>query len=275
MESSDAEVDDVITESVTDLNDSVKAATKNKSARSRKPSQQSDRDTPQSDGKPSVADDENKDSPLASSRKKSTANTAAPAPPKLPSIKAASVHNISLVTNKDEKEEDDEDDSDDYVVEDEKKLKHAKTLPVLPLDRGEQGFPKKHVEEREHSFLKKDTSILLQEIQEIRPSTAKRRASITVKNLAKDAEADLKHSWLLEEQNRELWKKFEERKRQLTIAVTDENSLSVIEKRMEELRQMSKPRKDTRHVLDRLAETQKQTVLVRMPTLWAVPYNDP
>ncbi len=179
---------------------------------------------------------------------------------KLSGIKVPSLPNIYLGT-KDENDEDDDDDFDDFYAEEEKKLKHAETMPVIPLDRGEPAFPERVIPERERTFIGKEI-FLLQKIREARPPTAKRRASITIQNLAKDAEADMKHSWLLEEQNRELWKKFEERKRQLAIVIADENPLQEIEQRLEEVRLMSKPRKDPRHVLERLPEDQRNNIMV-------------
>ena len=198
------------------------------------------------------------DSSLKRSSKKKRQNIAL----EVLTIKCASSPNI-YIEDKDEKDSDDDED-DFYLddVEEEKTLKHANTMPVLPMNRVELGFPEPAVEEREKSFHKE--IFLLQEYREQRPSTAQRRASLTIKNLAKDAEADLKHSWLLDEQTRELWKKFEERKRALTIVISDEDPMTAIEQRLEEVKMMSKPRKDMRHVLERLADSQKENIIVSL-----------
>ena len=197
------------------------------------------------------------DSNLAHATQRKTKNTEL----EIPTFKSNSSPNI-YIEDPDEKDEDD--DGDDFYLDDfpeeEKTLKHANTMPLLYVDRGEKEFPARAVEQRETSFHKE--IFLLQEYREHRPSTAKRRASITIKNLAKEAETDLKHSWLLDEQTRELWAKFEERKRALTIVISDEDPMSAIEQRLEEVKMMSKPRKDMRHVLERLPKDQKENILV-------------
>ena len=191
----------------------------------------------------------------------------------LPAIKCASSPSIHL---EDKNEKDDDEDDDDFFLdesfEDDKQLKHANTMPVLPMDRGERAFPSRIIEEQESSFQKE--FFFFHEMREPRASTAQRRASVTIQNLAKDAEADLKHSWLLDEQTKEQWKKFEERKRALTIVIADEDPIAAIEQRLEEVRMMSKPRKDMRHVLERLPEEQKDSILVSILILPAPNYTE-
>ena len=181
-------------------------------------------------------------------------------PLELPAIKCISSPHITI---EDKNEKDDDDDDDIYLddsSEDDRPLKHANTMPVLAMDRGDNAFPSRVIEEREASFHKE--YFFFHQMREPRVSTAQRRASVTIQNLAKDAEADLKHSWLLDEQTKEQWKKFEERKRALTIVIADEDPIAAIEQRLEEVRMMSKPRKDMRHVLERLPEEQKDSILV-------------
>ena len=213
------------------------------------------------DGDNSSMKDESKNSSNQKSTAKNDQKKSKNVTLELPAIKCASSPSIHI-EDKNEKE-DDEDDDDfflDESLEDDKQLKHANTMPVLPMDRGEHAFPSRVIEEQESSFQKE--FFFFHEMREPRASTAQRRASVTIQNLAKDAEADLKHSWLLDEQTKEQWKKFEERKRALTIVIVDEDPIAAIEQRLEEVRMMSKPRKDMRHVLERLPEEQKDSILV-------------
>ena len=208
-----------------------------------------------------MKDDEGKGSTNSKSTTKNDQKKSKNRTVELPAIKCISSSHICI---EDKTEKEDDDDDDDFYLdessEEDKPLKHANTMPVLPMDRGEHAFPSRVIEEREASFHKE--YFFFHEMREPRPSTAQRRASVTIQNLAKDAEADLKHSWLLDEQTKEQWKKFEERKRALTIVIADEDPIAAIEQRLEEVRMMSKPRKDMRHVLERLPEEQKDSILV-------------
>ena len=73
----------------------------------------------------------------------------------LPAIKCISSPHICIEYKT---EKDDDDDDDDFYLdessEDDKPLKHANTMPVLPMDRGEHAFPSRVIEEREASFHK-------------------------------------------------------------------------------------------------------------------------
>ena len=180
--------------------------------------------------------------------------------PKLPRLKAASAPEMYLGEKDEDNHGNDNDEYDDNFDE-EKQLQHANTMPTFPLNREKSALPTVITEKRQNSFLDKEV-IPHDQFGEIRPSTSKRRSSVTIKNLAKEAEADLQHSWLLDEQTKEQWRKFEERKRLLTIVVSDEDPMSDIEQRLEEVKMMSKPRKDMRYVLDRLPADMKDKITV-------------
>ena len=76
------------------------------------------------------------------------------------------------------------------------------------------------------------------------------------------AEEEVKHNWLLEEENKIRMKRFENRKNRLMIHISDDDTVDAIDDRLEELRMMAKPRKDERHVLDRLSKDQRERILV-------------
>ena len=83
----------------------------------------------------------------------------------------------------------------------------------------------------------------------------------------RQAEEEVKHNWLLEEENKSRMKRFESRCNRLTIAISDEDAVDAIEDRLEELRMMAKPRKDERSVLDRLTADQREKILVSSSAL--------
>ena len=75
-------------------------------------------------------------------------------------------------------------------------------------------------------------------------------------------EREVKSNWLLDEELKNARKLFERREQALKIVLPDEDAMEVIEQRMSEIRHMSKPRRDERHVLDRMPSPLRDSVVV-------------
>ena len=76
------------------------------------------------------------------------------------------------------------------------------------------------------------------------------------------AEEELKHNWILAEEELQRRKLSQLREARVLMSLAKEDPLDDIEQRMEELSLMAKPRRDERPVLDRVSEKQKQLILV-------------
>lgn len=77
-----------------------------------------------------------------------------------------------------------------------------------------------------------------------------------------EAEEDVKHNWVLEEELKENERRFKHRQKALNVHVPDEDPLVAIEKRLDEIRQMSKPRLGEDNVLQKVESSKRDYILV-------------
>ena len=70
-------------------------------------------------------------------------------------------------------------------------------------------------------------------------------------------------NWILQDDLRRRAVQFARRLTALHIAVPDESGVAAIERRLAEVRRMARPRRDERHVLERISEEQRRRIEVR------------
>ncbi len=80
--------------------------------------------------------------------------------------------------------------------------------------------------------------------------------------VASIAEDEVKHNWILQDEAKLRQRRVDNRTSRFLLSVPDEDPLVAIESRMDEVRRMSKPRRDERYVLDRIDPEQKEKILV-------------
>lgn len=92
----------------------------------------------------------------------------------------------------------------------------------------------------------------------------------------KEAEDEVTHDWLLQGKFKDDVEKFNRKKHRLTVRVPDEDPMVAIERRLDEIRLMAKPRRDGRYVLDRIDQEQRDLITVSGPrsNLNVEPNND-
>ena len=87
-------------------------------------------------------------------------------------------------------------------------------------------------------------------------------AGISLDAREKEAEEEVSHNWILETENQKEKRKKQQLAAKLRIQIPDEDPMSSIEKRLDEIKMMTKPRRNTSYVLERVTPEQKEKILV-------------
>jgi hypothetical protein len=79
----------------------------------------------------------------------------------------------------------------------------------------------------------------------------------------KQAERDVQENWILRGELHDMDKKFERRKNNLRIDIADDDPMVIIEKRLQEVRQMTDKKRSKEHVLDGFKPEVRELIMVR------------
>ena len=89
-------------------------------------------------------------------------------------------------------------------------------------------------------------------------------------SIEKQAERDVEENWILQGELNAMDRQFERRKNNLSIAIADEDPMVIIEKRLQEVRQMTDRKRDKSRVLEKFKPEVRELIMVYIQALLSI-----